>query len=239
MANMTDTQTTIEADQKILPNLEESEKYPENARRMMRAAVRLFARQGYAGTSVRQIVQAADVTNPMLYYYFDNKEGLFRTLIMYLFDVIAVEIGGALDEAADFEEAIEAVITSYFEACLRSPVALQFVYTVLFGPKQSTPAFDVFTARAELVERLAGAIQTAIERGDFTPHPGFDVEFVTEQLLGVINNHLMRALKLAEQCDGRQERQAVMEETLDEKSAEQIKKFFLSGAGQLAGGDNP
>jgi len=235
---MTDTQATIEADRKLLPNLDESEKYPENARRMMRAAVRLFARQGYAGTSVREIVQAADVTNPMLYYYFDNKEGLFRTLITFLFDVVAVEIGEALDETDDFESAVEAVISSYFEACLRSPIALQFVYTVLFGPTESTPSFDVFSARAELVERIAGAIQTAIDRGDFTPQPGFDTEFVTEQLLGVINNHLMRALKLAEQGQGYEERMAVMEETLDEESAKQLKEFFLSGAGRMTGGDH-
>jgi AcrR family transcriptional regulator len=235
---MTDTQATIEADRKLLPNLDESEKYPENARRMMRAAVRLFARQGYAGTSVREIVQAADVTNPMLYYYFDNKEGLFRTLITFLFDVVAIEIGEALEEAEDFEAAIEAVITSYFEACLRSPIALQFVYTVLFGPKESTPSFDVFSARAELAERIAGAIQTATDRGEFEPQPGFDTEFVTELLLGVINNHLMRALKLAEQCQGHEQRMAVMEETLDDQSAQQIKQFFLSGAGHVTGGEH-
>jgi AcrR family transcriptional regulator len=65
------------------PNLSEVavEEMPENALRILDSAVRLFARKGFAATSVREIVQEADVTNPMLYYYFDSKEGLFSFLI--------------------------------------------------------------------------------------------------------------------------------------------------------------
>ena len=233
---MTDESTTFENKKKLLPNLDDSEEYPENARRMMRAAVRLFARKGYAGTSVREIVQAADVTNPMLYYYFDNKEGLFRTLITFLFDVVNEEISEALEEDSTIEEAVETVITTYFDACLRSPVALQFVYTVLFGPKESTPSFDIFSARAGLVERLVEVFQKAIDAGDFEPQSNFDAKFLTEQLLGLINNHLMRAMKLAEQYQSRQERLQVMEEYLTESHALKLKQFFLAGAGRSTEG---
>ncbi|MBW2208934.1 MAG: helix-turn-helix transcriptional regulator, partial [Deltaproteobacteria bacterium] len=45
---------------------------------LLEAATALFAQKGYAGTSVREIVERAGVTKPVLYYYFENKEGLFR-----------------------------------------------------------------------------------------------------------------------------------------------------------------
>ena len=45
------------------------------------AAVALFAEKGYASTSVREIVASAGVTKPVLYYYFESKEGLFRTIL--------------------------------------------------------------------------------------------------------------------------------------------------------------
>ncbi len=41
-----------------------------------RAAVELFATQGYANTSVQQIVEAAGVTKGAMYHYFESKDDL-------------------------------------------------------------------------------------------------------------------------------------------------------------------
>lgn len=54
----------------------------EGAReRILREATRLFGHAGYAGASVREVVEAAGVTKPTLYYYFKNKEDLFRQAV--------------------------------------------------------------------------------------------------------------------------------------------------------------
>ncbi|MCE1227092.1 MAG: TetR/AcrR family transcriptional regulator, partial [Geobacteraceae bacterium] len=45
--------------------------------RLLDAALQLFSTKGYAATSVRELVEAAGVTKPVLYYYFKNKEGLY------------------------------------------------------------------------------------------------------------------------------------------------------------------
>ncbi len=45
--------------------------------RLVGAAARLFASHGYAGTSVREIIRAAGVSRPVLYYHFGSKEGLY------------------------------------------------------------------------------------------------------------------------------------------------------------------
>lgn len=50
-------------------------------RRILDAAVVLFAEKGYASTSVREIVDRAGVTKPVLYYHFGNKEGLLQAII--------------------------------------------------------------------------------------------------------------------------------------------------------------
>lgn len=44
-------------------------------------ATKLFAHQGFSQTSVREIVEAAGVTKPTLYYYFGSKAGLFEALV--------------------------------------------------------------------------------------------------------------------------------------------------------------
>lgn len=45
--------------------------------RIVRAAGRLFAYQGYHGTSTRQIAHLADMSENTLFRYFDDKESLF------------------------------------------------------------------------------------------------------------------------------------------------------------------
>jgi AcrR family transcriptional regulator len=44
---------------------------------MVDAATRLFARRGYGNASMDDIADACGITKPMLYAYFDSKEGLF------------------------------------------------------------------------------------------------------------------------------------------------------------------
>lgn len=48
------------------------------ARRILDAAERLFAQQGYAATSLRDIAAAAEIQQPGLYKHFASKEDLYR-----------------------------------------------------------------------------------------------------------------------------------------------------------------
>ena len=48
---------------------------------LVRAALREFATRGYDGSSVREICAAAGVTTGALYFFFKNKENLFREVI--------------------------------------------------------------------------------------------------------------------------------------------------------------
>jgi len=48
--------------------------------RILKAAEKLFHEQGYADTTMDQIVQALGVTKPYVYYYFRNKQEIFEVL---------------------------------------------------------------------------------------------------------------------------------------------------------------
>ena len=82
-----------------------------------RAAVELFATQGYAGTSVQQIVEAAGVTKGAMYHYFTSKDDLLfgiydRLLALQKAHLDAViERGGAVDEMVR-EACIDVILTT-------------------------------------------------------------------------------------------------------------------------------
>lgn len=49
--------------------------------RIFQAAVRLFAEQGFAATSLRQVADAVGISRPTLYYYFSSKDEFLQRLV--------------------------------------------------------------------------------------------------------------------------------------------------------------
>jgi AcrR family transcriptional regulator len=56
--------------------------------RIVRAATALFSRQGYHGTSTREIARLADVSEVTVFRYFDHKEDIFLSALHTSFSII-------------------------------------------------------------------------------------------------------------------------------------------------------
>jgi AcrR family transcriptional regulator len=86
--------------------------------RLLAAATRLFAEQGFAGTSVQQVVEAAGVTKGAFYYYFTSKDDLLVEIYGRLLALQEERLQSFLDADADPEQrlhdaAVDVVRTSY------------------------------------------------------------------------------------------------------------------------------
>ena len=66
----------------------------EREQQMFETAARIFGQRGYHATSMDEIAQACGVTKPMLYAYFESKEGLFLAVV----DRIGTTLVGALEK---------------------------------------------------------------------------------------------------------------------------------------------
>jgi AcrR family transcriptional regulator len=56
---------------------------PQRARDLMMAALGLFARRDFSAVTIKDIAKVAGVNTALIYYYFDNKEDLFRATLDY------------------------------------------------------------------------------------------------------------------------------------------------------------
>lgn len=65
-----------------------SAKTTEVRNRIVRAAVALFAQQGYRGTSTREIARLADVSEVTIFRYFEHKDDLFWCALESSFSTI-------------------------------------------------------------------------------------------------------------------------------------------------------
>ncbi len=82
---------------------------PDPARaRLLRAGLRLFAHQGYAATSTRELAQAAGVNVAAISYYFGDKAGLYRAVFFEPLGEIADGIAAFTDPSLSLEAALRA-----------------------------------------------------------------------------------------------------------------------------------
>ena len=70
---------------------------------ILKSAERLFARTGYAGTSMSQIADASGVSQPLIHHHFGNKENLYRAVK----SGVMKRIFEAWENAADDEGGVE------------------------------------------------------------------------------------------------------------------------------------
>ncbi len=106
----------------------------EVARHIARCAARLFATQGYDGTPVSAIVEAAGVTKPTLYYHFGSKEGLALALLSGPIAELTERSRAILDAEADPIRGLEKLIAEHFAFSRDDPDRTRFLFAVSFGP---------------------------------------------------------------------------------------------------------
>jgi AcrR family transcriptional regulator len=100
-------------------------KVPENdaekAVTILDAAEQLFAQQGYAATTIKQLGAAAGVNPALIYYYFGSKEELYRRLLTHLFSTLARRGTERLAAASSPEEAVRALLGVQSEVMREHP----------------------------------------------------------------------------------------------------------------------
>ncbi len=91
--------------------------------RIERAAMELFAHNGYGNTSISQIAQAAGISKGLMYNYYESKEALLKAIVKKGFDIGGEMIAEGADmmENATPEEILRTVINRSFEEVLRTP----------------------------------------------------------------------------------------------------------------------
>src|SRR6202171_5577177 len=87
-------------------------KGPDRRRQILAAASELFARNGFDGTSIRDIATASGVLSGSLYYHFPSKEDLLFTVhqesLTAMRQAVETAIAGVADPWQRLEEAIVA-----------------------------------------------------------------------------------------------------------------------------------
>ena len=98
-------------------------------RRLLSGATGLFAAKGYAATTVREIVERAGVTKPVLYYYFRSKEGIYLDLMREPFGKFAALVEETLLPAGSARDRLFRLCLAAYDIFVENIDAARVMYS--------------------------------------------------------------------------------------------------------------
>jgi len=151
--------------------------------RLLEAGIALFAQKGYTGTSVREIVASAGVTKPVLYYYFKNKEGLFRAILdraaksqEALLEQVLETPGSVLDRLIDLYSRV-------YQGVLENQTLFRMIHNLIFGPPQGAPKYDFERYHLRMVSTIKAIYVHGLALNEVIEADAEEVSFIVLSLL--------------------------------------------------------
>lgn len=133
-------------------------KDPQRRRQnVMDAAGKLFAQKGVAATSIRDIVQESGESLSTVYYYFDDKDDLFRTVMM---ESTIAAIGPVLEAEdnpkGDTVQRLKRLMSAYTTFMTENPQSAMMLIRGLLRilEHENTPFIEVMVERFAVIEEM-------------------------------------------------------------------------------------
>jgi len=133
---------------------------------LLDAALTVFSKNGYTGSRLENIAQAAGVTRGAIYHHFGSKSDLYLALIEEAATIGNSAINRAIGEGGTFVEILSRILVYTFSLLeddqrFREVMALQL----------TTPYIDAFSLRRydeaqQMVASISGFFKVIIEQGE-------------------------------------------------------------------------
>lgn len=188
---------------------------------MLQAALKKFAECGYAGTSVQDIVDAAAVTKPTLYYYFKSKADLYQALVDYAHDERYRLMQEAAARCETLPEKLVEILTALFEFLKEHRELMRIAFSTAFASPGEVPSeiryLEKCTRNFEFIQAL---IKAGLAQGDLNRR--FSSRELTMSIYGLLTIHVAGFLVQPDRAP-------------DRETAERMVKLFLEGAAAKRG----
>jgi len=135
--------------------------------RLLSCATQVFTRKGYTATTVREIVEAAGVTKPVLYYYFRNKEGIYLELIREAFAKFDALLNALRSQRGSTTERLLRLSDQIFSLFMENIEVARLMYSIYYGPPQGAPFFDFDTYHLKFQDAIRRLVKEGIRKGEF------------------------------------------------------------------------
>ncbi len=172
----------------------QEERKAESERQIIRAAIRIFARQGYLRTTLNQVGEEAGYTGGLVSHRFGSKAGLLKAVITDSGTRLLQDQIGASLRTKSAEAALKNYIATYMEEVTLRESDLRAIYVIMgeaLGDdeeiQQAVAAFNQRTRRC-----ITSIVQRGIDNGEF--NKGIAAEDAGVLIMGLLRGVVMQYL---------------------------------------------
>jgi AcrR family transcriptional regulator len=134
----------------------------DNQLKLLDCALDLFSARGYDAVGIQEIVDAAGVTKPTLYHYFNSKHGLLEALLAANFTPLIELMEQTTDYHHDLVLTLEKTARTYFEFAREHPAFYRLHLTMYFASPDSEPNQAVMGYQRRLYQMLEDLFAAAV-----------------------------------------------------------------------------
>lgn len=183
---------------------------------VLESAIAEFARKGYAGTSILDVLRATGLSKPTLYYYFDSKAGLFRAILDYAYDEAFRLMQEWTYRKTSCEAQLAGVASALFTFAEDHKSLLRLLFATIFAaPEEIPPKCIDAGKRRRNFDFVFRIVVEGQKKGELDSR--FDPSDLAHGILGAISH---RARMHLIEPHGR----------LDYRCAQRVTTLFLEGA---------
>lgn len=158
--------------------------------RILMAAIQAFARDGFHGASTRDIAEAANVTDPLLFYHFKSKADLYLAAVQDQLEKLGEGLAFALTAALQVQAQLETFVEVYLRYFLDLEPGLTVTLRELNGVPSQTAAVITETHHRSVTARLEEILATGVEDGAFRP---LNVPACALAIIGILQTFIRSA----------------------------------------------
>lgn len=160
-----------------------TQKSPRKTRqqRLFEEAVQLFNKQGYAGTSIRNLADAVGILPGSVYAHIDGKHGMLVQLVEHGVDQY---LGGTANLTGAAEEQLRSLIDTHVSV-IAANVDLALVVFHQWRHIEGEDRQRILAKRREYEQRILGIVDLGIQTGEF--RGDVDRRMAVLSILGILN----------------------------------------------------
>jgi AcrR family transcriptional regulator len=152
----------------------------------------LFFARGYHGVSIRDIVQACDLSNAALYYHFGSKQNLYVEVIREFVTSVARPVQEAEAGNGSSRERLAGMVLAFSRFLSESQSELHMLFRDLIECEGEEIEQLVPELIGQIVAPFSAVLEDGITAGEIRP---VDVHRVSLLLLGMLNSLAARRMR--------------------------------------------
>ncbi len=145
---------------------------PEQSRAaILKAAVREFAQEGVAGARTDAIARSAKVNKALLYYYFEDKEALYRAVLDRVFGGVRGAIHNALSQELAPRERLASYVCAHFDYIAANPLYPRIVQAEFLRAGRDPSHLERIAKQyfRPVFLEISALLKQGAQSGDFRP----------------------------------------------------------------------